>query len=115
MADREKTIDAFSKCIRIGDEGFLNADCEHCPNNLQKRIAKGLLVCKDFEELSVEVPWQLAKDMLDMAKGQHEIVRCRDCIYYNSEPDSHGDCCNKIHWSRGLDWFCADGERREAR
>lgn len=53
---------------------------------------------------------QMPCDAVELLKEQ-EIVRCRDCIYYNSEPDSHGDYCNKIHWSRGLDWFCADGKR----
>lgn len=51
------------------------------------------------------------KDALELLK-EPEIVRCGDCIYYNSEPDSHEDHCNKIHWSRGLDWFCVDGERQ---
>jgi hypothetical protein len=41
-----------------------------------------------------------------------EVVRCKDCIYHNSEPDSQGDYCDKIHWSRGLNWYCGDGKRR---
>ena len=41
------------------------------------------------------------------------VIRCKDCKYYNSKPDSHGDRCDKIHWSRNDDWFCADGRRKE--
>lgn len=40
------------------------------------------------------------------------VVRCKDCRFF-TEPDSHGDQCAKIHWSRGAEWFCADGERRD--
>ena len=42
-----------------------------------------------------------------------ELIRCNECRYYNSKPDSRGDKCDRIHWSRGIDWFCADGKRRE--
>jgi len=70
MTNREKTIDAFLKCIRIDDYGFLNADCEHCPNRTNEWEDA---MCKDFDELSVEVPWQLAKDMLDLVKAQEPI------------------------------------------
>lgn len=46
-------------------------------------------------------------------KREEEIVRCKDCKFYNAKPDSHGDRCDKIHWSRGDDWSCADGKRKE--
>ena len=42
------------------------------------------------------------------------LIRCKDCKYY-TEPDSHGDRCDKIHWSRGTDWFCADGKKQDGR
>lgn len=41
-----------------------------------------------------------------------EIVQCKDCRYHNSEPDTYGDYCDKIHWSKGPNWFCGDGRRR---
>lgn len=46
-------------------------------------------------------------------KDMVEVVRCKDCKYFNHEPDSQGDYCDRIHWSRGLNWFCADGKRME--
>ena len=39
------------------------------------------------------------------------IVRCKNCRFF-TEPDSKGDRCAKIHWSKGDDWFCADGKRK---
>lgn len=48
---------------------------------------------------------------LELMSAQPEIVRCKNCRFF-TEPDSHGDQCAKIHWSRGADFFCADGERR---
>ena len=42
-----------------------------------------------------------------------ELIRCNECRYYNSKQVINGDHCEKLHWSSGIDWFCADGERRE--
>lgn len=42
-----------------------------------------------------------------------ELIRCKDCRFF-TEPDSKGDRCAKIHWSRGVDWYCADGIRRKS-
>ena len=55
---------------------------------------------------------QAMHDAVELLKEQETVVRCKDCVYYNSEPDCHGDYCDKIHWSKGPDWFCADGVRR---
>ena len=52
----------------------------------------------------------IVKDTLNN-KYVQELVRCKDCIYYNSEQDSQGDHCDKIHWSRGINWFCADAKK----
>ena len=41
-----------------------------------------------------------------------EIVRCRDCKYYESVPEDSGDWCG--YWTDrvyGADGFCAWGER----
>jgi len=48
----------------------------------------------------------------EIADRPQVLVRCKNCRYYNSEPDSQGDHCDKIHWSRGTDWFCADGRNK---
>ena len=43
----------------------------------------------------------------------YPLVLCKDCKFYNSESDAHGDYCDRIHWSRGLNWFCGDGRRKD--
>lgn len=43
-----------------------------------------------------------------------EIVRCRDCKYYEPVPEDPGDWCG--YWTDrvyGTDGFCAWGERKE--
>lgn len=94
MTDREKVIQGLKCCIKmiLGQHRV----CDECPYD------------EDFNCLGCSVVLRQAIALLK----EPEIVRCKDCIYYNSEPDSHGDHCDKIHWSRGLNWFCADGERR---
>jgi hypothetical protein len=61
--------------------------------------------CKEYEHWR-QFQKELNGNSIDI------IVRCKECIYYSSEPDSKGDHCDKIHWSRGTDWFCADGKRK---
>lgn len=95
MADRKQAIFDLERCTcHVPDA------CRDCSKY-------------DMQVFSMSCMENLMTDALELLK-EPEIVRCRNCIYFNSEPDSHGDYCNKIHWSRGLDWFCADGERREA-
>ncbi len=67
MTDRERIITAFEKCIRIMEDGEMVSDCEHCPN----RNKKGDVACADYFELGVEVPWQLADDLLKIAKDNN--------------------------------------------
>ncbi len=56
---------------------------------------------------------ELQKDGSYKIERYKELIRCKDCQYYTEQPDSHGDRCARIHWSRGDDWFCSDGEKRE--
>lgn len=43
-----------------------------------------------------------------------EVVRCKDCEYWKPIDQFFGEC---LHFPNGLindiNWFCADGERRE--
>lgn len=45
-----------------------------------------------------------------------EVVRCRDCIYWDKghteECDNSDSVCFHNGWCKP-DWFCADGERKE--
>lgn len=51
-------------------------------------------------------------------KEQPEIIMCKDCKHMKVLPcDIHGHipiyCTNLSIYSEGLDWFCADGRRKE--
>ena len=42
------------------------------------------------------------------------IVRCKDCIHRDTTYEWHGDYnCRLHHNPKSLDFFCADGKRRE--
>lgn len=50
-----------------------------------------------------------------MRPAQPEIIRCKDCKHYNGE--DRDICCPLADYAQskcGADWFCADGERKEA-
>lgn len=70
MTDRERIITAFEKCIRITEDGEMVSDCEHCPYKSKEWEKKGVAGCDEFLELTVEVPWQLADDLLSLVKEQ---------------------------------------------
>jgi len=55
---------------------------------------------------------QAINSAIELLEEQEVVIRCKDCRYYNSEPDTHGDYCDKIHWSKGPNWFCGDGRRQ---
>lgn len=90
MADREKVIKGLNEAWYTLDKW----------NNDEEQF-----VC-------IQLVLDQIYDALELLKEQPELVRCKDCEYYNSEPDSHGDRCDRIHWSRGDDWYCADGVRK---
>ena len=43
------------------------------------------------------------------------IVRCKDCVYYNTTgcADGYGWCERPCDGIRSDEWYCADAERRE--
>ena len=50
-----------------------------------------------------------------LPSAQPEIIRCKDCKHYNGE--DRDICCPLADYAQskcGADWFCADGERKEA-
>ena len=47
-------------------------------------------------------------------KEQEAVVRCKDCKHYDdvtNECENNGSPCYRNGWC-GIDWFCADGERK---
>lgn len=53
-----------------------------------------------------------AKDILSMLKEHTEIIRCKDCIYY--DPEWVDEECRLFRdFTTEPEWFCADGKRRD--
>lgn len=103
MVDREKVIK--------GLECKLNQSCAQCPYD------------EDFNCIGCDV---LFRDALALLKAQElvlsvpavdavPVVRCKDCKHWNEDIDANTKwlMCHEIVTDRN--WFCADGERREAR
>lgn len=60
-------------------------------------------------------PRQDVKDRSKIVVERSELVRCRNCRYYNTNycGDGFGWCeRNGIGHGTSDDWFCADGEKR---
>ena len=54
-------------------------------------------------------------DLGDFIEIVGDLVRCKDCKHYNGE--DRDICCPLADYAQfkcGADWFCADGERKEA-
>ena len=42
------------------------------------------------------------------------VVRCKDCKHKEGSVSPSWEAwCNRLHCGCDLDWFCADGERRD--
>ena len=80
-------------------------------------------IVQDFADLHGDMSTPLYQAIMNvMLSRQHEeIVRCRDCAYYDGEPDmeSMGEKCwrDPSHLGRSIptvaDGFCWRGERKE--
>ena len=84
MPEREKVISALEQCIST------DKTCTGCPY-------EGT-VCTTT----------LNSDALALLKEHPQIIRCKDCKYYNS---LMGYCKDGRSYP-SPDWFCADGERK---
>lgn len=75
------------------------------------------LICGSFKGLE--------KRLRALPSAQPEIIRCKDCKWWDKYSDTHGYClaakhgCWTEHWDISIrrtydaDWYCADAERRE--
>ena len=113
MTDREKVISGLEHCANWSAS---MDTCDECPYG-----GNGVYGCA-----------QLARDALALLKAirrellKEEVVRCKDCIHlptYDDEGklqfpwDSPCPCvCSDTYyaWRPADDWFCANGERKEA-
>ena len=92
--DREKVIKGLEHCS--SGEG-----CRGCPYNKTESGHACLFDC--------------VRDAIPLLKEQPEIVRCKDCKYGEQMCQPWSDIiCNQNRATHIPDWFCADGEEREA-
>ena len=83
-------------------------------------------VIKSGVEKALNKPIMNGKSVLEWAKigmdsDRVKVVRCSDCRFWEpenaEEGDSYGRCRNDYapcqNQQTDMDWFCADGERRE--
>ena len=84
------------------------------PYLLAAKTIPSWLACWALWDVSGAVPQR--KDD-GVAIGLPEIVRCRDCKYYESVPEDSGDWCgywtDRIYVDASGSGFCAWGERKE--
>ena len=103
-----------------------------------KKVIRGLEICSElgswhgrdceFNGAYKDCPYRgcetgcvvtIAKDALVLLKEQPEIVRCKDCnkrgqSVYRADGAEYIVCWNQgLGIQHPIDWFCADGERRD--
>ena len=109
-------------------------DCEHC-DYLDRSDEWGTCdakkFCTDVFALLKEQEAEISKisnaylDLVGKASKQPEIVRCKDCKWWDKKENSPYGYCHACkhghyseHWEIGIyrrykgDWFCADAERK---
>lgn len=100
MVDREKVIKGFTRCQ-------IDASCAFCPYSSSNTC------------ITV-----LHKDVLEVMKEQPEIIRCKDCMYYDNDSFEckNDDIDILIHhcgcypvFTPNPYWFCAYGEKKVKR
>lgn len=119
MHDKDKVIKGLTHCTawnglhecqpKVGDDCPYEdeADCK------LSIMYDALAVLKEQESV-IEALKSDLDETLKVLGEQPEIVRCRDCIFAR-RLQNRFICTNTGHCESrtvGLDWFCADGERR---
>lgn len=64
-----------------------------------------------------EIPLECAMAIVKMPSAQHEIIRCRDCRFYewmsNRVPEEQTWFCHNWNAETGKDDYCSYAERRQ--
>lgn len=73
-------------------------------------IALDSRVRMDFMAIRIAIKWEIARDALELLKGQETIVRCISCTFYRSD----GQCA--LHDGKWKpEGFCSWAIRKEGR
>lgn len=51
--------------------------------------------------------------IVDIISKAQEVIRCKDCKYWENEEDGVGFCARTEDWDWDADDFCSRGERAE--
>ena len=95
MADREKVIKGLRFCF---NETLGILSCDGCVYSDSRTVKNGVTHC------------YLVDDAIALLKEQPQIVRCKDCKYWEK---STGHCpYNNIFTVD--DWFCSDGFAKDS-
>lgn len=97
MPDMEKVVKGLEHCPNIPfDICYAECNSYDCPYK---------------DELGIQ---KLHADALALLKEQLEIVRCKDCDYYEIWGSDEKICTRLGKWYGRVpeDWFCAGGKRR---
>ena len=98
MPDREKVIKAIECCVVNHTRCFDDSD----------------KLCPYFSTKVYMCEIELLKDALALLKEQEAVVRCKDCVRKEKiEGTENIIYCPHVRMRTSVDWFCADGERKE--
>ena len=137
LISRQATIDAINR-LDIPEDmcvfeilSHIELEIGNLPSAQQERIIYGNMSDEEFEKwlyghgicspnIREPIPCAVVPLLIDNAiselpSAQPEIIRCKDCKHYNGE--DRDICCPLADYAQskcGADWFCADGERKEA-
>lgn len=92
-------------------------DREFYPNIVIRTIETKLAMAENRKQNEMFVTLDVMHDILSMLKEQPQIVRCKDCKYWDQLMEHRGLCheLTNTHseaFVTSSDWYCADGERR---
>ena len=118
MIDRDKVIKGL-ECLTQRKEPTVNP-CRDCgyinrPNFAicVKDVASDALVLLKEQDSVIEALKSDLDETLAVLGEYAEIVRCRDCVHAEPERVEEEIWCPVTCSLRSMDWFCADGERKD--
>lgn len=93
MTEREEIINSLNACMDVHRSGLWSSGCAFC--SYAKRSNPKCLM-------------DLTRDAIALLREQPEIVRCKDCKWY----DERISMCDNCGLPREQTFFCADGKMR---
>lgn len=99
--EKDKLIKSFENCLSSGG-------CDNCPSGKEHRV----FIDRDF----VLTCRSLTKETLNILKNSVEVVRCKDCRYWQDNYGGypHEECRWGKEETPDEDDFCSYGERKES-